>query len=105
MEPSDFLRLLLNSKCLIGNSSVGIRESSFLGIPVVDIGSRQAGRSRGANVLHVAYNQEDILSAIRYQLNHGKYNPENIYGDGKAGVRIADALANQPLTFDKKISY
>lgn len=105
MEPSDFLRLLLNSKCLIGNSSVGIRESSFLGIPVVDIGSRQAGRSRGANVLHVAYNQEDILSAIRYQLNHGKYNPEYIYGDGKAGVRIADALANQPLTFDKKISY
>jgi len=105
MEPADFLRLLLSCKCLIGNSSVGIRESSFLGIPVVDIGSRQAGRSRGANVLHVEYNQEEIVKAIQSQINHGKYKPEFIYGDGKAGVRIADALASLPLTFDKKISY
>ena len=44
MEPEDFLRLLVNSKCLIGNSSVGIRECSFLGVPVVNIGSRQEGR-------------------------------------------------------------
>src|SRR5262249_19990863 len=42
MYPSDFLRLLYNSRGLIGNSSVGIRECSFLGVPVVNVGSRQA---------------------------------------------------------------
>ena len=41
MEPVDFLKLIKNSKCLVGNSSVGIRESAFLGIPVVNIGTRQ----------------------------------------------------------------
>jgi UDP-hydrolysing UDP-N-acetyl-D-glucosamine 2-epimerase len=40
MAPHDFLRLLINSKCLMGNSSVGIRECAFLGVPVVNIGSR-----------------------------------------------------------------
>ena len=53
MEPTDFLRLIYNARCLIGNSSVGIRESSFLGIPVVNIGSRQNGRERGRNVAAV----------------------------------------------------
>ena len=47
MEPNDFLRLLKNSQCLVGNSSVGIRECAFLGVPVVNIGSRQHGRHRG----------------------------------------------------------
>jgi len=46
MEPQDFLRLLVNSKCLIGNSSVGIRECAYLGVPVVNIGTRQNRRSR-----------------------------------------------------------
>src|SRR5262249_44146738 len=55
MEPIDFLRLLYNSRCLVGNSSVGIRECSFLGVPVVNIGSRQSGRDRGQNVLDCDY--------------------------------------------------
>ena len=55
MEPHDFLRLLVNSKCLIGNSSVGIRECSYLGVPVVNIGTRQNGRQRGSNVIAVSY--------------------------------------------------
>ena len=41
----DFLKLLVNSKCLIGNSSVGIK-SVFLGVPVVNIGTRQNKRKR-----------------------------------------------------------
>jgi hypothetical protein len=53
MAPTDFLRLLYNSKCIVGNSSVGIRECSFLGVPAVNIGSRQAGRDRGSNVIDV----------------------------------------------------
>jgi UDP-hydrolysing UDP-N-acetyl-D-glucosamine 2-epimerase len=56
MAPEDFLKLLINSKCLIGNSSSGIRECSYLGIPVVNIGNRQIGRLRGENVIDVRYN-------------------------------------------------
>jgi UDP-hydrolysing UDP-N-acetyl-D-glucosamine 2-epimerase len=57
MEPNDFLKLLVNSKCLIGNSSVGIRECSYLGVPVVNIGNRQNKRLRANNVLDTIYNK------------------------------------------------
>jgi len=46
MEPNDFLHLLKGSKCLIGNSSVGIRECSYIGVPVVNIGTRQKDELR-----------------------------------------------------------
>src|SRR5205085_11784561 len=46
MIPADFLRLVYNSICLIGNSSMGIRECSYLGVPVINVGSRQSGRER-----------------------------------------------------------
>jgi UDP-N-acetylglucosamine 2-epimerase/N-acetylmannosamine kinase len=79
MEPNDFLKLIYNSKCLIGNSSVGIRESSFLGIPVVNIGSRQDGRKRGKNVIDCDYNKEEIKNAIKKHLKHGHYKSCLLY--------------------------
>ena len=60
MESNDFLKLLFNSKSLIGNSSVGIRECSFLGVPVVNIGTRQYGRERSRNVLDTGYSEAEI---------------------------------------------
>lgn len=105
MEPEDFLKLLINSKCLIGNSSVGIRECSYLGIPVVNIGVRQAGRERGDNVIDVHYDRVEIHKAITQQLEHGPYPKNEIYGDGEAGKKVADLLATSTLTFDKKLAY
>lgn len=105
MEPQDFLRLIKNSKCLIGNSSVGIRESAFLGIPVVNIGSRQNGRQRAKSVIDCGYNQHEIKNAIEKHLEHGHYNSEFIYGDGYAGQKIADTLATCELKFHKTITY
>lgn len=105
MEPLDFLKLLYHSKCLIGNSSVGIRECAYLGIPVVNIGSRQTGRERGENVIDVDYNLSNIRTAILTHLEHGRYPSNNIYGDGNAGVEIAKSIANWKLSFDKKIVY
>lgn len=105
MEPSDFLRLLKNSSCLIGNSSVGIRECAYLGVPVVNIGSRQVGRERGSNVIDTDYNKDYIKAAITQQLEHGHYTPDALYGDGKAGERIAELLATQPLSFHKILNY
>ena len=105
MSGTDFLRLLHNSRCLIGNSSVGIRECSYLGVPVVNIGSRQTGRDRGKNVLDVGYSREEIESALGRHLGNGRYPCDTLYGDGAAGPRIADCLSVAPLTIEKRLTY
>lgn len=105
MESEDFLRLVFNSKCLIGNSSVGIREASFLGVPTVNIGTREAGRERGANVVDVNYDKMQIKSAIQKQLSNGKYPSDALYGNGGAGRRIAEILKDIPLKFEKRLTY
>ncbi len=105
MESKDFLRLLINSGCLIGNSSVGIRECSYLGIPVVNIGTRQNRRQRGKNVKDVTYNTEEIEQAIKTQFNNKNRISERIYGDGNAGHKIAEILATIELNFHKTITY
>jgi UDP-hydrolysing UDP-N-acetyl-D-glucosamine 2-epimerase len=105
MSPEDFLRLLIGAKCLVGNSSVGIREASFLGIPTVNIGSRQGGRDRGPNVIDTGYAAADILEAIRVHFTNDRYPSTDLYGDGKAGQRISELLATVPLTYDKRLMY
>lgn len=105
MEPADFLRLLYRSKCLVGNSSVGIRECAYLPVPVVNIGSRQNRRDRGENVLDVAYNRLQIRQSIDHWLSNGKPPRSTVYGGGKAGQNIAELLASLPLQFHKTIYY
>ena len=105
MEPDDFLRLLINSKCLIGNSSVGIRECSFLGVPVVNIGTRQNRRLRGHNVLDVPYEKAEIKKAVQSQLDNPQNQKSSIYGNGDSGKKIADILAEIKLRFHKTITY
>ena len=105
MEPLDFLRLIKDSKCLIGNSSVGIRESAFLGVPVVNVGSRQRGRQRAKNVIDCGYDKVEIKKAININFSNGHHEPEFIYGDGTAGKKIANLLANIELIYQKKITY
>jgi UDP-hydrolysing UDP-N-acetyl-D-glucosamine 2-epimerase len=105
MAPEDFLKLIRNARCLVGNSSVGIRESSFLGVPVVNVGSRQAGRERGPNVLDVPYDRDVIRSAVERQLAHGPHPSHPLYGDGRAGEKIADLLARVPLRIEKRLMY
>ncbi|MGB0525347.1 MAG: UDP-N-acetylglucosamine 2-epimerase [Flammeovirgaceae bacterium] len=105
MEPTDFLRLLYNSSALIGNSSVGIRECAYLGIPVVNIGIRQFRRDRGNNVIDVAYNSQEIKNALaKFNLN-GRPQSSDVYGGGNAGKNIADVLSKVPLRFHKTIVY
>ena len=105
MEPTDFLKLLVNSKCLVGNSSVGIRECSYLGVPVVNIGTRQNRRLRGENVIDVTYEEAEIKKAIESQLSHPKNIRSSVYGNGDSGKLIAEILATIELRFHKTISY
>ena len=105
MDPLDFLRLLKHSKALVGNSSAGIRECSYLGTPVVNIGGRQHRRLRGKNVIDVPNNRNEILEAVRKVMGKDKFPASHLYGDGEAGQRIADILAESDLGFSKTITY
>jgi UDP-N-acetylglucosamine 2-epimerase len=105
MVPEDFLRLVFNSKCLIGNSSMGIRECSFLGIPVINIGTRQQGRERGTNVLDVNADKLAIMDAVTYWLNNERPSRSFVYGDGKAGKKIAEILSTVKLRHSKILKF
>lgn len=105
MESEDFLRLLVNSKALIGNSSVGIRECAYLGVPVVNIGTRQHRRDRGHNVIDCAYSRHEIQQAVQHWMNNDRPAQSDVYGGGNAGVQMAELLANLPLRFHKTITF
>jgi UDP-hydrolysing UDP-N-acetyl-D-glucosamine 2-epimerase len=104
MEGKDFLHLLNHADCLIGNSSVGIRECAYLGVPTVNIGSRQNRRDRGSNVIDVTYDIEEIKNAIVEQSSSTK-SSSAVYGGGDAGKQIANLLEQLPLQFHKTIMY
>jgi UDP-hydrolysing UDP-N-acetyl-D-glucosamine 2-epimerase len=101
----DYARLLNNAACLVGNSSSALREGAFLGVPAVNIGTRQSGREHGKNVVHVGYDSEAIEAAIRRQIAHGRYERSTLFGDGQAGQRIADLLSESKMRVQKKLCY
>lgn len=103
--PEDYARLINNSQCIVGNSSSGLREGAFLGVPCVNIGNRQNGRERAANVRDVSHDALAIEAAIEAQIAHGRYECSHLVGDGKAGRRIANTLADIELNIHKTISY
>jgi GDP/UDP-N,N'-diacetylbacillosamine 2-epimerase (hydrolysing) len=105
MFPEDFLRVLVHSTAIVGNSSVAIRECSFLGVPAVNIGSRQLGRERGNNVIDVPHDRTAIAAAIGEHMRRGRPAADHLYGDGRAGERIADCLATAPLKIEKRLTY
>jgi UDP-hydrolysing UDP-N-acetyl-D-glucosamine 2-epimerase len=105
LPADDYVRLMRKTACLVGNSSSAIREGAFIGTPSVNVGGRQDGRLRGANVIDVDYGRGAIVDAVRAQLEHGLYESEAIYGDGRAGERIADILARNEISIRKRIAY
>jgi UDP-N-acetylglucosamine 2-epimerase (hydrolysing) len=59
-----FLRLLKETKFIIGNSSAGVREAPYYKVPTIDIGTRQNNRGQANSIINVAYNSDEILSEI-----------------------------------------
>lgn len=102
-ETEDYLKLIKKCSCLIGNSSSGIRESSYLGIPVVNIGDRQSNRERGPNVLDCKDNYKSILNSINIQENN-KFRSSKIYGDGNSSKKIINLLIKSPTKIIKKFN-
>ena len=100
-----YITLMKKTSCLVGNSSSGIREGAFIGTPVVNIGSRQDMRERGENVLDVPYDKKLIFQALGKQIKNGLYKSEPIYGNGTAGVKIAQILSECTWEIQKRIVY
>jgi len=97
----DYLTLLKNAQCVVGNTSSAIMEGGFFGTPAINIGTRQNGRERCINTIDVGYNYEEIKNAIKKQLDHGKYEQDLFFGDGMSGKRIADILFNTKVSIQK----
>ena len=102
--PESYIKVMKKSKCVVGNSSSGIREASFLGVPTVNIGTRQSDRERGPNVIDVGYEKKDILRSIMKQIGK-RYKKSFIYGKGNAGRKIAKIISNTKFKISKKLSY
>jgi len=100
-----YIQLMGRAACLVGNSSSGIREGAFIGTPVVNVGSRQQNRERADNVVDAGHDRKEIAAAIRKQIQHGKFKSAPIYGDGKAGERIADILSTVKVNIQKVMTY
>ncbi len=100
-----YIHLMNTTSCLVGNSSSGVREGAFIGTPVVNIGTRQNKRLRTDNVIQSGYTSDEIFNGIKQQLNHGKYTSSDLYGDGKAGVQIAEILSTANPKIQKTITY
>ncbi len=101
-KPDKYLVLINNCKCLIGNSSSGLREGAFLGIPVVNIGNRQQNRESSNNVLNVEGGAQNIYDAILRQIKHGKYSPSNHLGVGDSGAKMVEILEKIKLPKSQK---
>jgi len=102
LPPRDFIWLLKHTRALIGNSSAGIKESSYLGVPVVNIGNRQVGRLRTRNVLDVPHKKEHIKKAIEAQIKKNRYQPSKLYFANGTARKIAQTLAKTNLYVQKK---
>jgi len=105
LPTDDYIKLMRKTACIVGNSSSAIREGSFIGMPAVNIGPRQEGRDRGSNVVDVDYDRGQVAAAVRAQVEHGSYGHEPMYGEGKAGEKIAAILAKRPLSIAKRMTF
>ena len=92
ISPDKYFQLLNESVCIVGNSSSAIREGAFIGVPAVNIGTRQKTRIRGKNVIDVNYDEAEIYRAIKLQLNKKPYKSSNLYGNGKSAQKIIKIL-------------
>jgi UDP-hydrolysing UDP-N-acetyl-D-glucosamine 2-epimerase len=103
---TDLYFTLMNlTLCQIGNSSSALREGAYIGTPAVNIGTRQHGRECGSNVIFTENTVGQILSAVKRQILHGKYENSNLFGDGQAGQKIVETLINTDVITQKMMSY
>ena len=99
---SDYLGILQNCNVLVGNSSSGVIEGSCFNTPIVNVGTRQKGRERGANVIDAKNDKSAISHAVKIALKSKPHNRRSfIFGKGDASARIVKIL--ETIKIDKKL--
>ncbi|MDC0860822.1 UDP-N-acetylglucosamine 2-epimerase [Planktomarina temperata] len=106
LQLETYIHCMNLTKCLVGNSSSGLRDGAFIGTPVVNIGSRQNSRLSAGNVINCKPEHNAISNSIQIQLQHGKYDSDHLYGDGFAGKKMCEIIGRLGLkTIQKRITY
>lgn len=106
LEQKYFYHILNKTKCLIGNSSSGVREGCFIGVKNICIGSRQSGREIGKNTIMVKNDKKKILNVLNKILeNKEKKIKDYRYGDGNAAKKIVRILKKINFKYEKKLKY
>lgn len=97
----NYVAMLREARAAVGNSSSGLIETPGFKLPTVNIGDRQMGRTRAANVIDCAAEADAIEDAIRKAINPefraSLANMVNPYGDGSAAERIVTTLRDVPI--------
>ena len=86
-----FLVLLKHAEFMIGNSSAAIREAPFYGIPSINIGSRQNGRSSCDTIMHTTESRDEVFAAIE-KINCGKFAGSDHFGSGTSAKQFLTIL-------------
>ena len=113
LDRDDFLAVLAGAAALVGNSSSGILEAPSFRVPVVNIGTRQRGRPKAANIVNCGNAEAEIAACLQTALSDPAFEAAcatavNPYGDGGSGARICDILQTIPLDqalLDKQTTY
>jgi len=105
LSPEDYLKVLANTACAVGNSSSFVRDAGYFGTPVVLAGHRQDGREHDEHLTRTETNTEEIAAAIRSQLKHGRYPASTLYGDGHVAERICKGLVELTPYVQKRIAF
>jgi len=101
-KPEDYLKILNNSKMILGNSSSGIREASYLGVPSINIGSRQNNREKANNVHDVPCDAKKILRIFYKKFKLKSCSKSKLYGKGNAAKQIVKILSKTKVEIEKK---
>jgi UDP-N-acetylglucosamine 2-epimerase (hydrolysing) len=92
-----FLTLLKNAQFIIGNSSVGIREAPYYGIPIINIGTRQQNRAIHADIINVDYDMKSISAALKNIVRHQVNKTKTDFGEGNSAKLFLEAMLNQDI--------
>lgn len=87
-----FLTLLKNAKFIIGNSSAGIREAPYYGVPIINIGTRQQNRAGGAAIVNVDYETESIAKALAHIQKNVVQDETPGFGTGNSTELFLESL-------------
>ena len=105
LTPENYLQVLASAACAVGNSSSFVRDAGYFGTPVVLVGNRQNGRETDEHVIRVPMEMDAIVATIKKQLDHGRYPPSALYGDGHVSARIAEALEKLTPYRQKQLAF